>query len=145
MIRKSMTEWQGDGQSGSGSLSTESGALREQPYSFKTRFQDGEDGKTVTNPEELLGAAHAACFAMTMAFILSQAGHPPKRLKVTAAVDISKDGTGFSITSIALDLEAQAEGLPVELFHVLTQAAKVNCPVSKALSATPISLTARLI
>jgi osmotically inducible protein OsmC len=148
MIRKSMTEWQGDGPSGSGSLSTESGALQAQPYSFKTRFQSGhggkEDGKAVTNPEELLGAAHAACFAMTVAFILTEAGHSPKRLKVTAAVDISKVGAGFAITSIALDLEAQVEGLPIEQFRELTGIAKTNCPVSKALSATPLSLTARL-
>ena len=148
MIRKSMTEWQGDGPSGRGSLSTESGALQAQPYSFKTRFQSGhggkEDGKAVTNPEELLGAAHAACFAMTVAFILTEAGHAPKRLKVTAAVDFSKADAGFAITSIALDLEAQVEGLPVEQFRELTGMAKMNCPVSKALSATPISLTARL-
>jgi len=144
MIRKSMTEWQGDGPNGSGSLSTESGALRAQAYSFKTRFQSGDDRKAVTNPEELLGAAHAACFAMTVAFILTEAGHAPKRLKVTAAVDISKVGAGFAITSIALDLEAHVEGIPIERFRALTDAAKTNCPVSKALSATPISLTARL-
>jgi osmotically inducible protein OsmC len=142
MIRKSMTEWQGDGPSGRGSLSTESGALRAIPYSFKTRFQ--EDSKAATNPEELLGAAHAACFAMTVAFVLTEAGHAPKRLEVTAAVDISKVGAGFAITSIALDLEAHVEGLAVEQFRTLTEAAKANCPVSKALSATPISLTARL-
>src|SRR5580698_6805382 len=98
MIRKSMTEWKGDGPTGSGSLSTESGALRSQPYSFKTRFEG--DGKTTTNPEELLGAAHAACFAMTVAFLLTDAGHPPKELKVAAAVEISKIGPGFTITSI---------------------------------------------
>jgi osmotically inducible protein OsmC len=141
MIRKSIAEWKGDGPTGSGALSTESGALRA-PYSFKTRFS--EDGKAGTNPEELLGAAHAACFAMTVAFILTEAGHPPKRLAVTAAVDISKVGAGFAITSIALDLEAHVEGLPVEQFRTITEAAKANCPVSKALSATPISLTARL-
>ncbi len=144
MIRKSMTEWQGNGPSGSGSLSTESGALRAQPYSFKTRFQSGDDSKTFTNPEELLGAALAACFAMTVAFILTDAGHAPKWLKVTAAVDLSKVGAGFGITSIALDLEAHLEGLPSEQFRALTEAAKTNCPVSKALSATPISLAARL-
>jgi len=143
MIRKSIAEWQGDGPTGSGALSTESGALRAQPYSFKTRF--GEDGKAETNPEELLGAAHAACFAMTVAFILTEGGHAPKRLKVTAAVDISKVGAGFAITSIALDLEARVEGLPAEQFRTITEAAKANCPVSKALSATPISLSARLV
>jgi osmotically inducible protein OsmC len=142
MIRKSMTEWKGDGPTGSGSLSTESGALSAQPYSFKTRFQG--DGKTTTNPEELLGAAHAACFAMTVAFVLTDAGHAPRQLKVTAAVDISKVGEGFAITSIALDLEARVDGLAADQFRVLADAAKTNCPVSKALSATPISLTSRL-
>src|SRR5260221_1767122 len=135
MIRKSMTEWQGDGPSGSGSVGTESGALRGQPYSFKTRFQRSEDSKAATNPEELLGAAHAACFAMTVAFILTEAGHAPTRLKVTAAVDISKVGAGFAITSIALDLEAHVEGLPIEPFRDFAKAAKTNCPVSKAPSA----------
>ena len=143
MIRKSTTEWKGDGPTGSGSLSTESGALRAQPYSFKTRFQ-GDSGSTTTNPEELLGAAHAACFAMTVAFLLTNAGRPPKQLKVTAAVDISKVGDGFAITSIALDLEARVDGLGADQFRTLTEAAKTNCPVSKALSATPISLSARL-
>ena len=141
MIRKSMTEWQGDGPHGTGSLTTESGALRALPYSFKTRF---EDGNAATNPEELLGAAHAACFAMTVAFVLTEAGHPAKQLKVTAAVELSKVGAGFAITSIALDLEAHAPGLGIEQFQALAEAAKTNCPVSKALSATPISLTARL-
>ena len=85
---------------------------------------------------------------MTVAFILTEAGHAPKRLNVTAAVDISKVGAGFAITSIALDLEAHveglSEGLSIDQFRTLTEAAKTNCPVSKALSATPISLTARL-
>jgi lipoyl-dependent peroxiredoxin len=143
MIRRSTTEWHGNGPNGSGSLSTESGALRAQPYSFKTRFQD-EVGKAATNPEELLGAAHAACFAMTVAFVLTNAGHAPTKLEVTAAVDISKVGEGFAITSIALDLVARVEGLGVEQFQALAEAAKKNCPVSKALSATPLSLTARL-
>jgi lipoyl-dependent peroxiredoxin len=143
MIRKSTTEWHGNGPNGSGSISTESGALRAQPYSFKTRFQR-EEGKAGTNPEELLGAAHAACFAMTVAFVLTDAGHAPTKLAVTAAVDISKVGEGFVITSIALDLEARVEGLDALQFQALAEAAKKNCPVSKALSATPLSLTARL-
>jgi osmotically inducible protein OsmC len=141
MIRKSTIEWQGDGPHGIGSISTESGALREMPFSFKTRF---EDGHAATNPEELLGAAHAACFAMTVAFLLTEAKRAPKQLKVTAAVEISKVGAGFSITSIALDLEARVEGLAVDQFRSLADAAKVNCPVSRALVGTPISLTARL-
>jgi osmotically inducible protein OsmC len=142
MIRKSTTQWQGNGPNGSGTLSTESGALRALPYSFKTRF--GEDGKAGTNPEELLGAAHAACFAMTVAFVLTGAGHAATSLEVTAAVEISKAGEGYAITSIALDLEARVDGLGVEQFQSFAEAAKKNCPVSKALSATRISLTARL-
>jgi osmotically inducible protein OsmC len=141
MIRKSTTEWVGDGPNGKGSLGTESGALRSLPFSFKTRFEDGTAG---TNPEELLGAAHAACFAMTVAFVLGEAGHVAKRLRVAASVEISKIGGGFAITSIALDLEARVEGLGADQFRALTEAAKTNCPVSKALSATPISLTSRL-
>jgi len=141
MIRKSMTEWQGNGLHGKGSLSTESGALQAVPYSFKTRF---EDGTAATNPEELLGAALAACFAMTVAFLLTEAGHVAKQLNVAAAVELSKVGTGFAITSIALDLEAHVAGLGIDQFRALTEGAKTNCPISKALSATPISLTARL-
>jgi lipoyl-dependent peroxiredoxin len=141
MIRKSTTEWQGDGPHGKGSLSTESGALRALPYSFKTRF---EDGNAATNPEELLGAAHAACFAMSLAFMLTEAGHVAKQLKVVAAVEISQAGAGFAITSIALDLDARVEGLAIDQFRALADAAKANCPLSKALSATPISLNARL-
>jgi osmotically inducible protein OsmC len=143
MIRKSMVTWQGDGPNGKGALTTESGAIRAQPYSFKTRF--GEDGKAGTNPEELLGAAHATCFAMTVAFVLTDAGHAPTQLDVTAAVDISKVGEGFAITSIALDLQARIEGLGVEQFQTLAEAAKKNCPVSKALAATPITLSAKLV
>jgi osmotically inducible protein OsmC len=143
MIRKSMTEWRGDGPTGNGTVSTESGVLRAQPYSFKTRFLS-EGGHATTNPEELLGAAHASCFAMTVAFLLTEAGRAPTALKVTAAVDISKVGEGFAITSIALDLEARVDGLGVESFRTLAEAAKKNCPVSKALSAVPISLTSRL-
>jgi len=82
---------------------------------------------------------------MTVAFILTEAGHAPKQLKVTAAVDISKVGAGFAITSIALDLEARVDGLGADQFRTLTEAAKANCPVSKALAGTSISLAARLL
>src|SRR5271169_680024 len=99
MIRKSTAVWQGDGLHGTGALTTQSGALKEQPYSFKTRFQS-EDGKAGTNPEELLGAAHAGCFAMAVLHALSGAGHPPAELRVTAAVDISKVNDSFVIRSI---------------------------------------------
>jgi osmotically inducible protein OsmC len=110
MIRRSTAEWRGDGMHGAGALSTQSGAFKDQPYSFKTRFES-EDGKAGTNPEELLGAAHAGCFAMATAFALSGAGHAPEHLKVTAAVDLQKVEGGFAISQITLDLEAKIPGI----------------------------------
>src|SRR5215813_4157473 len=102
MIRKSTAVWQGDVSHGSGTISTQSGAFRDQPYSFKTRFLS-EDGKAGTNPEELLGAAHAGCYAMALSFALTNAGHPPAELHVTAAVELAREGEGFVIKSIALE------------------------------------------
>lgn len=144
MIRKSTAVWRGEGKTGTGQLTTQSGAIRDQPYSFTTRFVS-EDGKAGTNPEELLAAAHAGCFAMALSFALTGAGHPPTELRVTAAVDISKVGEGFGITNIALDLEGKVPGLDVAKFQELAEAAKKGCPVSKALSATPITLAAKLL
>jgi osmotically inducible protein OsmC len=143
MIRKSTAVWRGDGAHGTGTLTTQSGALREQPYSAKLRFEN-EDGKAGTNPEELLGAAHAACYAMALSFALADAGHAPAELRVTAAVDISRVEGGFAIGSIALDLVGEVPGIDAAAFQTLAEAAKKGCPVSKALAATPISLTAKL-
>ena len=143
MIRKSTAVWRGDALHGGGALTTQSGAFREQPYSFKTRFQS-EDGKAGTNPEELLAAAHAGCYAMALSFALGNAGHPPAELNVTASVDIERVGEGFAITSIALDVGARVAGIdPVE-FQTIAESAKRECPLSKALAATPITLSARL-
>jgi lipoyl-dependent peroxiredoxin len=144
MIRKSTAVWRGDGMQGKGELTTQSGALRDQPYSFKTRFQS-EDGKAGTNPEEILGAAHAGCFAMALSFALTGAGHAPAELRVTAAVDISKVDDEFAIKSIALDLEARIAGIDAAKFQELAEKAKKGCPVSKALAATPITLSAKLV
>jgi len=144
MIRKSTAVWRGEGKTGTGELTTQSGALRDQPFSFTTRFVS-EDGKAGTNPEELLGAAHAGCFAMALSFALTGAGHPPTELRVTAEVDISKVGEGFAITNIALDLAGKVPGLDVAKFQELAEAAKKGCPISKALSATPITLSAKLL
>src|SRR5271163_4209437 len=110
MIRKSTAVWRGDALHGSGALSTQSGAFHEQPYSFKTRF-GSEDGKAGTNPEELLAAAHAGCYAMAVSFALTEAGHAPTDLRVTAAVDLSKLEGSFDIMTIALDLEAHVPEL----------------------------------
>ena len=143
MIRKSTALWKGDGMKGTGALTTQSGALSSQPYGFNTRFQS-EDGKAGTNPEELLGAAHAGCFAMALSFALTDAGHAPEELKVVASVDLQKDGAGFTIKNIALDLQAKVSGLDDATFQKIAAEAKANCPLSKALSATPITLTAKL-
>jgi len=129
---------------GQGELTTQSGVFHDQPYSFRTRFQS-EDGKAGTNPEELIGAAHAGCYAMALAFALSDAGHAPEELRVTAAVDLQKVEAGFAIAGIALDLEGRVPGIDAAKFQALAEAAKKGCPVSKALSATPITLTVKLL
>jgi len=143
MIRKSTARWQGDGLHGKGALTMQSGVFRDQPYSFQTRFQS-EDGKAGTNPEELLGAAHAGCYAMALSFALTGAGHAPKELNVTASVDLQKDGDGFTIKTIALDLVARVPGIDPAKFQGLADEAKKACPLSKALAATPITLSAKL-
>jgi lipoyl-dependent peroxiredoxin len=144
MIRKSTAVWRGDAIHGSGALTTQSGAFREQPYSFKTRFQS-EDGKAGTNPEELLGAAHAGCYAMALSFALGNAGHPPEELNVTAAVDLEKVGEGFAIMSIALEVGARVASIDPVKFQTIAETAKRECPLSKALAATAITLSAKLI
>ena len=144
MIRKSTARWQGDGLHGKGALTTQSGAFRDQPYSFQTRFQS-EDGKAGTNPEELLGAAHAGCYAMALSFALSGAGNPPDELNVTAAVDLQKEGEGFAIKTIALSVEAKVKGIDAAKFQAIAEGAKKECPLSKALAATPITLSAKLV
>src|SRR5215472_12397603 len=110
MIRKSTAVWQGNGLQGTGALTMQSGAFHDQPYSFKTRFQS-EDGKAGTNPEELLGAAHAGCYAMALSHLLTEAGHVAAELRVTAAVDLSNRDEGFVIKSIALEVEGRVPGV----------------------------------
>ena len=144
MIRKSTAIWQGNGLQGKGRLTTQSGVFKDQPYSFQTRFES-QDGKAGTNPEELIAAAHAGCYAMALSFALTEAGHVPDELRVSAGVDLAKVQDGFAIKSIALDLEARVPGIDEEKFKTLAEAAKKNCPVSKALSATPITLSAKLV
>ncbi len=144
MIRKSTARWQGDGLHGKGALTTQSGVFKDQPYSFQTRFQS-EDGKAGTNPEELIGAAHAGCYAMALSFALSDAGHAPEELRVTAGVDLQKVEGGFAIKAIALELEARVPGIDKAKFEALAEGAKKGCPVSKALAATPITLSTKLL
>jgi osmotically inducible protein OsmC len=144
MIRKSTARWQGDGLHGKGALTTQSGVFKDQPYSFMTRFQS-EDGKAGTNPEELLAAAHAGCFAMALSFALSEAGHAPDELRVSAGVDLQKSDDGFAIKTIALEVEASVKGVDNATFQKIAEGAKKGCPLSKALAATPMTLSAKLL
>ncbi len=128
---------------GQGTLSTQSGAFKDQPYSFKTRFAS-EDGKAGTNPEELVGAAHAGCFAMALSFQLSGAGHPPQELAVTATVKMEKKDIGWTIEKIQLDLVGKVAGIDAAKFQDLAEKAKAGCPISRALASVPISLNAKL-
>jgi lipoyl-dependent peroxiredoxin len=140
MIRKAKAVWRGTGRAGDGKLSTESGVLVETPYSFRTRFEN-EKG---TNPEELIAAAHAGCFSMTLAFVLEGAGCTPTELNVEAAVTIEAEGQGFRISHSALTLRAKVPGLDEVAFARMVGDAEKNCPVSKVLNAA-ITLDAKLI
>jgi lipoyl-dependent peroxiredoxin len=142
--RRSTAIWNGSGKEGSGKLSSTSGVLQNTPYAFSARFVS-EDGKAGTNPEELIAAAHAGCYAMALSFQLSGAGFVPDELDAKATVTIEHLGDGFSITGIALDLKGKVPGISEAQFLELAEKAKAGCPVSKALSAVPISLEAKLL
>ena len=129
--REGSAHWQGSGKEGSGTLTTQSGTLRETPYSFTTRFGDGKG----TNPEELIAAAHAGCFSMALAFQLSGAGHPPADLATTARLTMEQEGGGWSIKAVTLLLKAKVPGIDRAKFDELAATAKANCPVSKVLNA----------
>ena len=134
--------WEGQGKKGQGQISTETGALKAYPYGFGSRFADDRTG---TNPEELLGAAHAACFTMAFSFACDKAGYATKTLDTTAQVRLSPDGDGFVIDHMALSLKAVVPGLDEDKFQTLAEAAKQGCPLSKALaSVNHITLTATL-
>lgn len=138
--RKSEAEWTGNLREGAGRVKLGSGAF-EGKYSFASRFENGKG----TNPEELLGAAHAGCFSMALSAGLSRAGFQPKRVHTTATVHIDKIGEGFEITKIELDCEAEVPNIDDAAFHAQAAAAKDGCPLSKALKATPIEMRARLV
>lgn len=139
--RKAEAEWEGNLAEGSGRLQVGSGAF-EGPYSFKSRF---EEGQAATNPEELLGAAHAGCFTMALTAQLSRAGIKPKRIHTEARVKLEKVGEAFSITQIELETEAEIPDVDDAAFQKYALDAKQNCPLSKALAATQISMTAKLL
>jgi osmotically inducible protein OsmC len=140
MIRKATAVWHGTGRAGDGNLSSESGALAEMPYSFRTRFEN-EKG---TNPEELIAAAHAGCFTMSLAFVLQGAGFTPTELSTEAAVTLEADGKGFRISRSALTLRGKVPNLDDAAFARFAGEAEKGCPVSKVLNAA-ITLDAKLI
>ena len=144
MKRTAKAQWSGNLKEGKGQLSTQSGTLNSTAYSFKARFED-ESGKSGTNPEELLGAAHAGCFTMQLSHMLAEAGHPADKLETEALVAVEPaDGGGFEIVSIHLKLNGNVPGIDHDKFMKLANEAKSGCPVSKALGGTEISLEAKL-
>lgn len=143
MIRTAKAHWAGNGQQGEGTLTTQSGVLSAQPYSFKLRFENA-DGTAGTNPEELIAAAHSGCFSMALAFALAAANFTADSIDTEAFVTLSPGEGGFSITGITLKLAAKIPGISQEQFDAIAAGAKANCPISKALSAVPITLEATL-
>lgn len=143
MIEKNASvHWEGRGKEGQGQVSTETGALQAYPYGFGSRFEDDRRG---SNPEELLGAAHAACVTMAFSFACDKAGFATTAVDTRAAVRLAKQGEGFVIDRIALQLDATVPGIDEATFQQLAHSAKENCPLSKALASVPsITLAATL-
>jgi len=139
MKYKSSAVWNGSLKEGNGTISTGSGALSNKPYSFKTRFE-GEPG---TNPEELVGAAHAACFSMALSMILGLDGMSPEKIETEATITLEQKDGGFAITSSHLDVKATIPGATDEAFQASAAKAKAGCPISKLLNAT-ITMDAKL-
>ena len=139
-IRTAEAEWKGNLLQGQGRMKLGTGAF-EGPFSFKSRMEEG----TGTNPEELIGAAHAGCFSMAFSATLEKAGFAPKRVHTKAGVRFDKVEGGFAITGIELTTEAEVPGIDQAKFQELAGAAKAGCPVSKALAGTSITLKATLI
>jgi len=139
-VRKGQGEWRGDLMKGSGTLGTESGALKGLPYSFASRFESGKG----TNPEELLAAAHAACYSMALSGGLSGKGYKVSSVRTENSVRIEKQGDGFAITGIEISTEASVDGIDDATFQRIAEETKVGCPVSKALASVKMTLSARL-
>ncbi len=124
ILKSGSAHWEGPIKEGKGTVSTESGALSEQPYGFNTRFE----GKTGTNPEELLGGAHAACFSMALSLMLGNAGHTPKSIDTTATVSLDKAGEGFKITKVALKSNVELPGIDEQEFDKNHQSSQRGLP-----------------
>jgi osmotically inducible protein OsmC len=129
--RKAFAEWHGGLKDGKGTLTTDSGVLQSSQYSFSTRFENGKG----TNPEELIAAAHAGCFAMALSMILGQAGMTAESIRAEAAVTLEKVGESFEVTASHLTVRAKIPGADPSAFDKAAQAAKAGCPISKLLKA----------
>jgi osmotically inducible protein OsmC len=141
MKRHATAVWQGNLQEGKGTIDVQSGAFKQQAYSFKSRFQD-EQGRSGTNPEELIAAAHAGCFAMQLSHFLAENGTPASRLEATADVELIP---GKGITGSALTLKADVPGITKSKFQELAEKAKKECPVSRAFGAIEVTMSAELV
>lgn len=137
--RKAHAKWEGDLKQGKGTVKLDS-IEKTFAYNFKSRFEEGDE----TNPEELIAAAHAGCFSMALSLIISEKGYEVKSIETVAEVSLEKQDNGFAITKSHLILEAEVPGIEESLFNELANQAKSGCPVSKALSAIEISMTAKL-
>jgi osmotically inducible protein OsmC len=137
MIRHAEAQWNGALKDGNGHIKTETGAL-DSAYSFRSRFEGGGE----TNPEELLGAAHAACFSMALSAMLTAGGHPPTSIRTKASVHLNKIGENFTINKIELETTGEVPGIDEATFKKFAEDAKAGCPVSRALSAVEMHLTA---
>ncbi len=137
-VRTADAQWEGSLEDGKGTMRF---TAFEGPYSFSSRFEEGPG----TNPEELIAAAHAGCFSMALAAGLTRAGHVPDSVHTTAMVHIDRGESGFKITRIELACDARVPGVDEKTFQETAEAAKKGCPVSQALGAVPIGLTARLV
>lgn len=139
MKRTASAVWEGDLKSGKGTISTASTVLKDTQYSFGTRFENGSG----TNPEELIGAAHAGCFSMALAAALGKEGHTPTRIATTATVTLEQVNGNWTISKIHLDMKASVPGIDQATFDKFAGDAKANCPVSRVLNAG-ITLSAQL-
>ena len=141
MKRKGSASWRGDLKSGRGTISTESGALKDAPYSFGTRFENGSG----TNPEELIGAAHAGCFSMALSAELQKAGYVAETIATSATVTLENHPqTSWTVTRIHLDMTAAVPTITADKFAEIAASAKAGCPISRLLKAAEITLDAKL-
>jgi len=139
-VRKGHGEWRGDLMKGGGTLGTQTGTLAGLPYSFSSRFESGKG----TNPEELLAAAHAACYSMDLSARLSAKGYAVDSIRTEDSVHVEKQGGGFTITLIEIAVQASVSGIDEKTFHAIAEETKAGCPVSRALAGPRMTLTATL-